>query len=132
MNDADLSLAEESSSDGSFDENMSRLELRLKWLKRRRRFSYISGVLLFALFCIMIIGLFIRKPVVAIKPGDAQDAADFLTVEGFDTFPNDGEVYLTTALVQQNPSLWEFYWLRYIDNDIELIPEEEFFPGQSE
>jgi len=127
MQNDDLSLSDRELTDVE-PQDGSNLIGKYKWLRFRRRASYFSGIFLVLVFIVFIVGLFIRKPVVAVKPGDAIDTASLIQIEGVNIFPNEGEVLLTTAIVQNKPSLWEYYWLKYVESDVSLSSEEEFNP----
>lgn len=64
---------------------------------------------------------------VAMLPGPAEPVDDLIEVSGTDTYGSDGELLLTTVLVDNTLSVRE-YVQGLTEGDINLIPREELYP----
>jgi len=96
---------------------------------RRSLWRWIWIVLAVGLLIVSVTGLVVRVPYVAFLPGDAFETEKRMMLDCtgdtcLETFTSEGEIFFTTVSVRQNPSYWEFLWLRSND-DVDLDPIEE-------
>ncbi|MCP3989830.1 MAG: PDZ domain-containing protein [Actinomycetia bacterium] len=75
-------------------------------------------------------GMMLEVPYVALVPGSARDTEPLLVVEGLEAYPSDGELLLTTVRVRQRPNLWEYLWLK-VDDDAEIVSEDVILSGRT-
>ncbi len=68
-------------------------------------------------------GILLKLPYVALVPGAARDTEPLLTIDGIEEYPSEGELMYLTVRVRQRPNVWEYLWLRF-DSDVEVLPEE--------
>ncbi|MEZ5409808.1 MAG: S16 family serine protease [Acidimicrobiales bacterium] len=76
-------------------------------------------------------GLLIKVPYVALSPGSARDTEDLVEVEGAAAYPSDGSLLFTTVRVQTRPNLWQYLWLDTLADDVEIVPEEVILQDRS-
>lgn len=93
---------------------------------RRSIRRWVFGMVGFVLAAVVIGGLLLEVPYVALVPGSARDTEPLLAVDGIDEYPSDGELLLLTVRFQTRPNLWEYLWLR-MDDDAQIVPEENIF-----
>ncbi len=90
----------------------------------RRVWWWSGGFLAAVVGAVVIGGLVLKVPYVALVPGSAKDTEPLLAIDGADQFPSDGELLFTTVRVRQRPNLWEYLWLK-ADEDASVLPEED-------
>jgi PDZ domain-containing protein len=93
-------------------------------LSDRRSILLWAGTVLGVLAAAMIVGgILLKLPYVALVPGTARDTEPLLTIDGIEEYPSEGELMYLTVRVRQRPNVWEYLWLRF-DADVEVLPEE--------
>ncbi len=95
-------------------------------LASRRLWMWSGGLMAVILGAVVLGGVLLRVPYVALVPGSAKDTEPLLEVAGAEEYPSEGELLLTTVRVRQRPNLWEYLWLK-VDDDATVLPEEEIF-----
>ena len=90
-----------------------------------------ASVLALIVVAVIVGGLLIKVPYVALTPGSARDTEDLVEVEGASAFPSEGELLFTTVRVQTRPNLWEYLWLDTVAEDVEIVPEEVILQNRS-
>lgn len=92
--------------------------------RRWRLWQGAASVVTLVLTAVIVGGLLIKVPYVALTPGSARGTEDLVEVDGAAAFPSDGELLFTTVRVQTRPNLWEYLWLDTVADDAEIVPEE--------
>ncbi len=93
----------------------------------QRRLMKISlGIFLVTLSLGIAAGFVLRTDYVAFVPGSSRDTEPFVTVQGIEDYPSEGEVHLTTVRVRDRVSLWGYLWYQ-VDDDAELVTREAVF-----
>lgn len=98
---------------------------------RRARWQYLSLILGGLVAVVVVGGLLVRVPYVALVPGTARNTESLISVSGLDTYPTEGQLLFTTVRVRDRPNLWEYLWLRQDDN-AEVVPEQVILGDRSE
>jgi PDZ domain-containing protein len=93
---------------------------------QRRLIKLSIGVFLVTLALGIAAGFVFRTEYVAFVPGSSRDTEPFVTVEGIEEYPSEGELHLTTVRVRDRVSLWGYLWYQ-ADDDAELVTREAVF-----
>jgi PDZ domain-containing protein len=99
--------------------------------RRRRLWQGAGSVLALIVTAVIVGGLLIKVPYVALSPGSARDTEDLVEVEGVAAYPSDGTLLFTTVRVQTRPNLWQYLWLDTMADDVEIVPEELILQDRS-
>lgn len=90
---------------------------------RRRGRVFISSIVFVTLSVVGAVGAFVKTDYAALMPGSARDTGPLISIEGTESYPNDGELLFTTVKVRQGLNIWEYLW-RKTDDDTVLVHED--------
>lgn len=99
--------------------------------RRSRLWRGAVSVLTLIVAAVIVGGLLIKVPYVALTPGSARGTEDLVEVDGVTAYPSGGELLFTTVRVQTRPNLWEYLWLDTVADDVEIVPEEVILGSRS-
>ncbi|MCZ7536004.1 MAG: PDZ domain-containing protein [Acidimicrobiia bacterium] len=97
--------------------------------RRRARWPWYAGGIVFAVVVVVTAGWFIRLPYYTIAPGSSLNVNERIEVTGARSYPPEGEVRLLFVRQRARVNVWR--WLvASFDHDIDLFKEREFTGGQ--